>query len=140
VKADALFLSAVASVFAPRIERRPPVKAGRKQERGDKRAACDLYAKRNIKVLGRIWHRMRPMPWQAEKLSGYASRKVNEIAEFLKLINHQIQKLGKELLKTGKEDPQAIRLITILESVRLQLWRSVAGSARSKDFLVPRDW
>lgn len=31
-----------------------------------------VYAKRNIEVPGMIWHRIRPVPWRAEELSGYA--------------------------------------------------------------------
>lgn len=72
-----------------------------------------VYAKRNIEVPGMIWHRIRPMPWRAEELSGYGSRIVNENAELLRLINQQIQKLDKELAKAGQEDPQAKRLMTI---------------------------
>jgi transposase len=72
-----------------------------------------LYAKRNIEVPGMIWHRIRPVTWRAEKLSGYAPRIVSENAELLKLINQQIQNLDKELAKAGQEDPQAKRLMTI---------------------------
>ena len=59
-----------------------------------------VYAKRNIEVPGMIWHRIRPMPWWAEELSGYAPRIVSENTELLKVINHQIQELGK----VGQED------------------------------------
>jgi hypothetical protein len=31
-----------------------------------------VYAKRNVEVPGMIWHRLRPVPWRAEELSGYA--------------------------------------------------------------------
>ena len=31
-----------------------------------------VYAKRNVEVPGMIWHRIRPVPWRAEELSGYA--------------------------------------------------------------------
>lgn len=72
-----------------------------------------VYAKRNIEVPGMIWHRIRPMPWRAEELSGYAPRIVSENTELLKLINQQVQKLDKELTKAGQEDPQAKRLMTI---------------------------
>ena len=72
-----------------------------------------VYAKRNIEVPRMIWHRIRPMPWRAEELSGYGPRIVNENAELLRLINQQIQKLDKELAKAGQEDPQAKRLMTI---------------------------
>jgi len=72
-----------------------------------------VYAKRNIEVPRMIWHRVRPMPWRAEELSGYGPRIVNENAELLRLINQQIQKLDKELAKAGQEDPQAKRLMTI---------------------------
>jgi transposase len=72
-----------------------------------------VYAKRNIEVPGMIWHRIRPVPWRAEELSGYAPRIVSENAELLKLINQQIQELDKELGKAGQEDSQAKRLITI---------------------------
>ena len=68
-----------------------------------------VYAKRNIEVPGMIWHRIRPMPWWAEELSGYAPRIVSENTELLKVINHQIQELGK----VGQEDPQTKRLMTI---------------------------
>src|SRR5262245_50406173 len=34
-----------------------------------------VYAKRNVEVPGMIWHRLRPMLWRAEELSGYAPRK-----------------------------------------------------------------
>ena len=54
-----------------------------------------VYAKRNIEVPGMIWHRIRPMPWWAEELSGYALRIVSENTELRKVINHQIQELGK---------------------------------------------
>jgi transposase len=72
-----------------------------------------VYAKRNVEVPGMIWHRIRPVPWRAEELSGYAPRIVSENAELLKLINQQIQNLDKELAKAGQEDPQANRLMTI---------------------------
>jgi transposase len=72
-----------------------------------------VYAKRNVEVPGMIWHRIRPVPWRAEELSGYAPRIVSENAELLKLINQQIQNLDKELAKAGQEDPQAKRLMTI---------------------------
>ena len=72
-----------------------------------------VYAKRNIEVPGMIWHRIRPMPWRAEELSGYAPRIVSENAELLRLINQQIQKLDKELKKAGEQDPHAKRLMTI---------------------------
>jgi transposase len=72
-----------------------------------------VYAKRNIEVPGMIWHRIRPVAWRAEELSGYAPRIVSENAELLKLINQQIQNLDKELAKAGQEDPQAKRLMTI---------------------------
>ena len=72
-----------------------------------------VYAKRNVEVPGMIWHRIRPVPWRAEELSGYAPRMVSENAELLKLINQQIQNLDKELAKAGQEDPQANRLMTI---------------------------
>lgn len=72
-----------------------------------------VYAKRNIEVPGMIWHRIRPMPWRAEELSGYAPHIVSENAELLKLINQQIQKLDKELKEAGEQDPQAKRLMTI---------------------------
>lgn len=72
-----------------------------------------VYAKRNIEVPGMIWHRIRPMPWRAEELSGYAPRIVSENTELLKLINQQIQELDKELGKVGQQDPQAKRLMTI---------------------------
>ncbi len=72
-----------------------------------------VYAKRNIEVRGMIWHRIRPVAWRAEELSGYGPRIVSENAELLKLINQQIQNLDKELAKAGQEDPQAKRLMTI---------------------------
>lgn len=72
-----------------------------------------IYAKRNVEVPGMIWHRIRPVPWRAGELSGYAPRIVSENAELLKLINQQIQNLDKELGKVGQEDPQAKRLMTI---------------------------
>ena len=72
-----------------------------------------VYAKRNIEVPGMIWHRIRPVAWRAEELSGYGPRIVTENAELLKLINQQIQNLDKELAKAGQEDPQANRLMTI---------------------------
>jgi transposase len=72
-----------------------------------------VYAKRNIEVPGMIWHRIRPVAWRAEELSGYAPRIVSENAELLKLINQQIQNLDKELAKAGQEDLQANRLMTI---------------------------
>src|SRR5262245_55664875 len=72
-----------------------------------------VYAKRNIEVPAMIWHRIRPMPWRAEELSGYAPRIVSENAELLRLINQQIQNLDKELGKVGQQDSQAKRLMTI---------------------------
>ena len=72
-----------------------------------------VYAKRNIEVPGMIWHRIRPVPWRTENLSGYAPRIVSENAELLKVINGQIQQLDKELGKVGQQDPQAKRLMTI---------------------------
>jgi hypothetical protein len=54
-----------------------------------------VYAKRNIEVPGMIWHRVRPIAWRAEELSGYAPRIVSDNAELLKLINQQIQNLDK---------------------------------------------
>jgi len=72
-----------------------------------------VYAKRNVEVPGMIWHRLRPVPWRAEELSGYAPRIVGEDTELLKVINRQIQELDKELGKVGQEDPQTKRLMTI---------------------------
>jgi transposase len=72
-----------------------------------------VYAKRNVEVPGMMWHRIRPVPWQAEELSGYAPRIVSENTELLKVINQQIQNLDKELEKVGQEDAQAKRLVTI---------------------------
>ena len=40
-------------------------------------------------------HRIRPVPWRAEELSGYAPRIVSENTELLKLINQQIQSWTK---------------------------------------------
>jgi transposase len=65
-----------------------------------------VYAKRNVEVPGMIWHRLGPVPWRAEELSGYAPRIVGEDTELLKVINRQIQELDKELGKVGQEDPQ----------------------------------
>jgi hypothetical protein len=64
-----------------------------------------VYAKRNVEVPGMIWNRIRPVAWRAEELSGDAPRVVSENAELLKVINHQIQELDKELSKVGQEDP-----------------------------------
>ena len=72
-----------------------------------------VYAKRNVEVPGMIWHRLGPVPWRAEELSGYAPRIVGEDTELLKVINRQIQELDKELGKVGQEDPQTKRLMTI---------------------------
>ena len=72
-----------------------------------------VYAKRNIEVPGMIWHRICPVPWRAEELSGYAARIVGENTELLKVINHQIEELDKELRKVGQQDSQAKRLMTI---------------------------
>jgi hypothetical protein len=68
-----------------------------------------VYAKRNIEVPGMIWHRIRPVAWRAEELSGYGPRIVSENAELLKLINQQIQNLDKELAKgTGRSPSEEI--------------------------------
>ncbi|MFQ5850747.1 MAG: transposase [Candidatus Binatia bacterium] len=56
-----------------------------------------LYAKRNVEVPGMIWHRVRPLPWRIEELSGYAPRIVQENVELLRVLNEQIRGLDKEL-------------------------------------------
>ena len=60
-----------------------------------------LYVKRNVEAPSMIWHRLRPMPWRAEELSGYAPHIVRENVGLLKVINRQIQDLDKELGKAG---------------------------------------
>jgi transposase len=71
-----------------------------------------LYAKRNVEVPGMIWHRVRPLPWRMEELSGYAPRIVQENVELLKVFNEQIRGLDKELGQLAQGDPQAGRLMT----------------------------
>ena len=70
----------------------------------DQRAGCGL-SQENIEVLGMTWYRIRPMPWRAGELSGYAPRIVSENSELLKVIDQQIQELDKELGKVGQERP-----------------------------------
>lgn len=72
-----------------------------------------VYAKRNVEVSGMVWHRIRPVAWGAEELSGYAPRIVKEDVELLKVVNEQIRGLDRELGNFVAEDPQAKRLITI---------------------------
>jgi transposase len=72
-----------------------------------------IYAKGNVEDPDMIWHRIRPVAWRAEELSGDAPRIVGENTELLKVINHQMQDLAKELGKVGQEDSQAKRLMTI---------------------------
>lgn len=72
-----------------------------------------IYAKRNLEFPKMLWHRLRPMVWRAEELSGYAPRIVGENVELLKILNERLKGLDKELAGWAAEDAQAKRLMTI---------------------------